>query len=99
MRSIKTREARQRIAELLELAFYKNEQFVIQRDKRPMARLVGEPYMQKLEQFLEHLIEHEPALADTLAIMLNDDVREVIEKGTEEVAAGQTVPLESILDD
>ena len=55
--------------------------------------------MQRLGQFAEYLIEHKPALADTLALSLDDNIREVIEQGSREVEVGKFLPIEDILND
>lgn len=99
MTTVSTYEARRNLSGLLELAFYRNEQIRIKRNKKPMARIVGEPLMQTVEKLIDYIIEHEPALADTLAIMLDDEIREVIEQGTKDARAGKLLPIESILDD
>ena len=92
-------EARRHFATLLETAFYQNVRIHIKRNNKPMAWLVGEPYMAALDQIIAQLVEHHPALADTLAISLDDDLRHVIEQGTEEVKAGRTIPIERLLDE
>ena len=99
MTTISTYQARQNFAKLLELAFYKNEHFRVKRNNKAIAWIVGEPFMQRLSQFIEYLIEREPALADTLAITLDDDIREAIERGSNEVKAGNFTPIEDVLTD
>ena len=85
MATLTTDEARKNFSKLIELAFYKNQLTRVKRNKKPMAWIVGDPFMQKIGQFVDYLIEHEPALADTLAITLDDDIREAIEASTKEV--------------
>ena len=99
MSTVTTDEARKNFSKLIELAFYKNQLTRVKRNKTPMAWIVGEPFMQRLGQFVDYLIEHEPALADTLAITLDDDIREAIETGTKEVKDGKLIPIRNILDD
>jgi PHD/YefM family antitoxin component YafN of YafNO toxin-antitoxin module len=99
MTTVSTYEARQNFAKLIELAFYKNEQFRVKRNNKPFAWIVGEPFMQRLGQFVEYLTEHEPILADTLAIDLDDEIREAIEEGSKEVKAGKFMPIEDVLKD
>ena len=98
-KTIQALEARHRFGELLELAYYKDRQFRITRKGKPMAWLVGESFMKEVGRIIDHIIEHEPALADTLALTLDDELRAIIEQGTREVKAGKTVPIESILDE
>ena len=95
MTVVTAHEARRHFAELLETAFYQNAQIRIHRNKKPMARLVGEPFMQAIEQ----LIATQPNLADTLAIMVDGDLMAAIEEGTVEVKAGKTIPIETVLEE
>ncbi|MCZ7545100.1 MAG: type II toxin-antitoxin system Phd/YefM family antitoxin [Anaerolineae bacterium] len=99
MTTVSTHEARRNFSELLELAFYKNEQIRISRNKKPMARLVGEPFMQTVEKLIDYIIEQHPTLADTLAIELDEEIQAIIERGREEYKAGKAMPIESILED
>lgn len=95
MTTVSSYEARRNFAQLLELAFYKNEQILIKRNKKPMARLVGEPFMNAIEK----LLTADPNLAETLAIMLDKDLMKVIEQGNKGVKAGKTIPIEKALED
>ena len=96
--TIQALDARQRLGELLELAYYKGEQFRIARKDKPLAWIVGEPFMKVVSQAIDYVIEHEPTLADSLAITLDDEIRAVINEGTKEVKAGKLVALKTILD-
>ncbi|MFC1960017.1 hypothetical protein ACFLYO_04860 [Chloroflexota bacterium] len=84
-------KARRNFSELLETAFYQNVQIHIHRNKKPMARLVGEPFMQAIDQ----LITADSGLADTLAIMLNDEVRTALHESAEDLAAGRVRILQA----
>ncbi len=99
MTVVSAHEARRHFAELLETAFYQNARIRIQRNNKPMAWLVGEPFMAAMDQIIDTLIEHKPAMADTLAILLDENLRQVIEQGTEELQAGKTLPIERLLDE
>jgi len=46
---------------------------------------------------LDYIVENEPALADSLVITLDPQIRAIIEKGTKERQAGKLLPIESIL--
>lgn len=98
VQSIRAQDARSHLGELLNQVHYQNKQFQIQRKDKPMAWLVSGAFMQAAEQALAHLIAHDPALADMLAILLDDGLRAAIEAGMEESQAGERVPLASILD-
>ena len=99
MPTVSAYEARQNFAELLELAFYKDKQFLIRRNKKPMARLVGEPFMASVSRLVDYIMEHEPTLADTLAIELDDGIRKAITRSRKEAKQGKLVPIETILND
>lgn len=66
---------------------------------RPVGWLVGNKFMETMSSIIEHIIEYNPQLADTLAITLDPEIRAVIEEGTREIKAGKLLPLESILDE
>lgn len=97
--SVQALDARQRFGELLDLSYYQGKQFQIMRKDKPMAWIVSQPFMDGYSQVIDYIIEHKPELADTLAIMLDGEIRDIIEKGTQEVEAGDLLPLSSILDD
>ncbi len=83
----------------MELAFYKGERFRIARKNKPMAWLVGEPFMEAISKVIDYIIENEPALADSLAISLDEEINTVINKGTEAVKKEEFIPLATILDE
>ena len=76
MTTVSAYQARSNLAQFVELAFYKNEQIRIERNKKPMARIVGEPLMQTMDKLIDYIIRYKPALADTLAIELDDKTHE-----------------------
>lgn len=86
-------DARQQLGKLLEMAYYQNRQFQITRKDKPMARLVGERFMQAIEE----LVETDQSLADTLALMLNEEGLEIIQHSRQEYREGKGVPIEDVL--
>jgi PHD/YefM family antitoxin component YafN of YafNO toxin-antitoxin module len=70
MITVQTHEARKQLAKLIELVFYKNERVQIMRSKRPMAWLVGEPYMQAVERLVEAIETRDPQMARELTAEL-----------------------------
>ena len=88
-------EARQNLGKLLELAYYQDQQFQISRKSKPMARLVGERFMQAIDK----LIENNPSITDTLALILNDEALETIQQSRKEYQAGKGIPVEDVLKD
>lgn len=86
-------QLRQQLGEVLERVHYQFAQFRILRKDKPMARLVNERYMQAID----HLVESDPAVADTLALMLNEEFMTIFEQGQREWAAGKRIPIEEAL--
>jgi len=93
--TIQALDARQRLGELLELAYYKGRQFRIARKNKPMAWLVGEPFMAALGT----LLKQNPRLAETIEIMLDEKLMKAIKHGTREVKARKTIPIEKALEE
>ena len=89
MTTVTAHQARRNFGELIELAFYKNAQIRIERNKRPMVRLVGEPLMAALDK----LLHEDPALAETLEIMLDDEATNAINQSRIEWQAGKKIPI------
>jgi Lhr-like helicase len=86
-------QLRHQMGEVLERVYYQFQQYRVMRKDKPMARLVNERYMQAIDQ----LIESDPALADTLALMLNDEFIAIYEQGQKEWAEGKLIPIEEAL--
>jgi PHD/YefM family antitoxin component YafN of YafNO toxin-antitoxin module len=89
-------EARQNLGELLNQAFYQDTSFIVTRDKRPMAAVIGANLFAEILKVIE---KNDPGLADTLAIMTNPEVQAVLDESEEDIKAGRTVPLEQVLED
>lgn len=85
---------RQRLGELVELVRYTNQQFRVTRNNRPMARLVSEPFMAALEQ----LMKRDPAVAETLEILMHPEMMDALEQGRGDSTAGNLIPLEPVRD-
>lgn len=99
MTTVSTYEARQNLARLVELAFYKGEKIQIERNKKPMAWLVGVPLMNAIDRVIAHLSREDPAWADTLAILADEEIMQAIREGGEEVKQGKTIPIKRALED
>lgn len=85
--------ARKQLGSLLEMAYYQGQQFRITRKDKPMARLVGEPYIQAIEK----LIESDKALAETLAILLDKELLGAIHQSRVEYQEGKAINVEDVL--
>lgn len=82
---ISVHQARNQLGELIQQAHYLGKPFVLTRGKKPMAAIIG---TQEFVRIL-HLIEtYDPGLADTLALMTNPTVEEVLHAGEEAIQKG-----------
>lgn len=99
MTTVSSHEARQNLAKLIDLAFYKDERIRVKRNNRAMAWIVGAPFMQALGELVDYIIEHEPALADTLTLTVDQEIRQTIEQSIKETKQGRIEPITSILDE
>jgi len=99
MPTVSSNEARRDFSQLVERAYYKNEAIRVQRNKRDMAWIVGEPYMQRLQHAVKLLIEKDPAYADTLAIEMNPKLQKIIDDAMADIESGRVIPLEDVFKD
>ncbi len=90
---ISSKEIRYKIGELLNFVFYGGGQVRITRRKRVMAYLVGEPLMTVFNQ----LIEDDPALADTVALMLNKELMRNINTCQKDTKSEKKKPYKSAI--
>ena len=93
---ISVHEARHHLGELIQQAHYLGKPFVLTRGKKPMAAIIG---TQEFGRILELIETYDPALADTLAIMTNPELEDILNQGEEAIQKGEMVPLdEHIID-
>jgi len=88
--------ARKNLGELLDRAYYQGTPFLVTRGKRTVAAVVG---AKEFQSYLKYLEEHDPGLADTLAIMSSPEVQAILEEGEAAIKAGDVVPLEEVMSD
>ncbi len=93
---ISVHQARNQLGELIQQAHYLGKPFVLTRGKKPMAAIIG---TQEFGRIL-HLVEtYHPGLADTLALMVNPEMEEVLRAGEEAIQKGELTPFtEAIID-
>lgn len=87
-------EARKQLGELVNEAYYTGKPFQLAKGNKPMAMLIG---TKEFGEMLKIIEAHDPALADTLAIMSNPDAQAVIEEGEKAAQAGNLIPLDDLL--
>ena len=93
---ISVHEARNHLGELIQQAHYLGKPFVLTRGKKPMAAIIG---TQEFGRILELIETYDPGLADTLAIMTNPEVEDLLKQGDEAIQKGEMVPFDQNLID
>lgn len=86
-------QLRNNLGSFVEQAHYTNTQIRLTRHNKPIARIVGEDFMHRLER----LLEQDPALRETLEIMADKNVGEMIAESQEDVQHGDARPLTDIV--
>jgi antitoxin (DNA-binding transcriptional repressor) of toxin-antitoxin stability system len=90
--TLSSMQLRTKLGEILERVYYRGEQFQIVRKDKPMARIVSDLLMQQFDE----LIATDPALADTLALMMNEEVQVAIREGQMEIKSQKLIPFEQL---
>ena len=91
---IQISEARKQLGELVNEAYYTGKPIQLRKGNKPMAMLIG---TKEFAEILKIIEVHDPGLADTLAIMSNPEVQQVIAEGEREAIAGNHFPLDDVL--
>jgi prevent-host-death family protein len=91
---ISVHQARNHLGELIQQAHYLGRPFVLTRAKKPMAAIIG---TQEFGRILELLETYDPGLADTLALMANPELEEVLRAGEAAIQTGELVPFDAHL--
>src|SRR5215212_8783646 len=89
---ISVHEARNQLSELIQQAHYLGKPFVLTRGKKPMAAIIG---TQEFGRILELIETYDPALADTLALMTNPEVEDLLKQGEAAIQKGELVPFDA----
>ena len=91
---IQISEARKQLGELVNEVYYTGKPIQLSKGNKPMAMLIG---TKEFAEILKIIEVHDPGLADTLAIMSNPEVQQVIAEGEREAVAGNYFPLDDVL--
>jgi len=87
--SISVRQFWRQFGEVLARVQDQFEQYQVIHQGKSVARIVNHNYLQAVEE----LLRAEPGLADTVALMLNDEAQAIIGRSEREVERGQIIPL------
>src|SRR5687768_14192041 len=88
---ISVQQARDHLGQLIQEAHYLGKPFVLTRGKEPMAAIIG---TQEFSRILALIETYDPALADTLAMMTNPEVEELLKQGDAAIQQGEMVPFD-----
>jgi PHD/YefM family antitoxin component YafN of YafNO toxin-antitoxin module len=91
---ISVNQARDHLGQLIQEAHYLGKPFVLTRGKKPMAAIIG---TQEFGRILELIETYDPALADTLALMTNPEMEELLKQGEAAIQKGEMVPFDQTL--
>src|SRR3712207_3173498 len=91
---IQISEARKQLGELVNEAYYTGKPIQLSKGNKPMALLIGTKEFAEIRKVIE---AHDPGIADTLAIMTNHEVEQVIEEGERDALAGNILPRDDVL--
>ncbi len=94
-KTIQTADLSTQIDTLIELVDLKNQQFVIQKNNQRIARLVPEIYL----QVIDDLVDNDPELAETIALMMDKVAHTAIEEGINDWKAGHVRPTQRLFDE
>jgi len=89
-------QARNHLGELIQQAHYLGKPFVLTRGKKPMAAIIG---TQEFVRILELIETYDPGLADTLALMANPELEELLRTGETAIQKGNLAPFDLSLVD
>jgi len=90
LETIQSSDFRKQLGNVLNRVYYQGSQIRIIKNKQLVVRLVPEQFMVALDE----IMENEPGLADTLALMLNPEIKTTIKKGLEDYEKGNVVSLD-----
>ena len=91
---VSVNQARNHLGELIQQAHYLGRPFVLTRGNKPMAAIIGTEEFGRIVELIE---TYDPSLADTLAIMTNPEVEEILKAGDQAIQKGDLVPFDEQL--
>lgn len=86
-------QLRNNLSSFIERAYHTNTQFRLTRHNKPIARIIGENFMQNLEQ----LLEQDPRLQETLAIMSDENMMDMLTQSRDDLQRGNVHSLANLL--
>jgi antitoxin (DNA-binding transcriptional repressor) of toxin-antitoxin stability system len=91
---VSVNQARNHLGELIQQAHYLGRPFVLTRGKKAMAAIIGSEEFGRILALIE---TYDPALADTLAIMTNPEVEDLLQQGDAAIQKGELIPFDQTL--
>jgi PHD/YefM family antitoxin component YafN of YafNO toxin-antitoxin module len=88
---VSVNQARDHLGELIQQAHYLGKPFVLTRGKKPMAAIIG---TQEFSRILELIATYDPALADTLALMVDPELEDLLKQGEGDIQKGEIVAFD-----
>lgn len=86
-------QLRNNLSSFVEQAHYTNTQIRLTRHNKPIVRIVSERFMQNVDR----LLQQDAGLRETLEIMQDANLLEMLEQSQLEVRQGQAHPLSDLL--
>ncbi|WP_420628625.1 hypothetical protein [Candidatus Leptofilum sp.] len=83
---------------MVELSQTQGQPFRIVNENKPVAWLISPQHMYELNLMISLILQKDAGLADTLAILANDEIQQQLEESTTDIEAGKGTPLESLLE-
>lgn len=87
-------EAKKHLGEIAEQAHYLDKPFLLKRGEKPLAAVIGSGVFARVLELVE---TYDPGLADTLALMADPDLQQLLEEGDRAIQKGDLVPFTTSL--
>jgi hypothetical protein len=87
-------EAKKHLGEIAEEAHYLERPFLLKRGNKPLAAVIGSNVFTRVLDLIE---AYDPGLADTLALMADPDLEQLLREGEQAIKKGEMVPFDHSL--
>ena len=93
---IQISEARKQLGELVNEAYYTGKAVQLARGDKSMAFLIGTKEFTRMLKIIE---AHDPGLADTIAILSNPEVQQILDEGERDIEEGRLISLDEAINE